>query len=566
MNTIALAFSGGGYRAACFSLGTLSYLDHIQYEGKPLLNNVKSISSTSGGSITNLIYASFLYQGKDFAACYAYLNTELDGEKIISKALHILRSSKEWKLRPDKTRNLINAFSIAYDELLNKKTFGMFNTPVGDPHLEEICVNATEFTNGQAFRFQSQRPGITNGKVGNGYIYFTTEGMKEAAQLKLADILASSSCFPSGFEPLIFPGDYTYDQLSSKQLREAISYKANAFTIPGKEDNSDEEAAINREAGFAESLEEDHYNTYDLLKDDDFNKDINFGIMDGGVTDNQAIEGMKMSDNRRRKNNKTPYDLFMACDVSSYFMDGYTLPLEKKKWYSRLTINNVLLLWILGSLVLPAMLLLVKCWCWWMYIPATLSGLMLLPVIIILGKRLLAKKKPATSWSTMIKKYKPIFFGLRLGALQQMILSRAKSVFILANDIYLKQIRRMYYEALFGNPDTRNRTIQNAIYDLSKAKFPASRPKQPLQPSPAMIDIAEKARTMGTTLWFDEQHIKEQMKQSIIATGQFTTCYNLLKYLNKKKPEELTPQLVQLKQDLEKDWNKFLENPMCMVQ
>ena len=32
MENIALAFSGGGFRAACFSLGALSYLNHIKYK------------------------------------------------------------------------------------------------------------------------------------------------------------------------------------------------------------------------------------------------------------------------------------------------------------------------------------------------------------------------------------------------------------------------------------------------------------------------------------------------------------------------------------------------------
>lgn len=48
MENIALAFSGGGFRAACFSLGTLSYLDHLRYKDKPVLEDVKYISSTSG--------------------------------------------------------------------------------------------------------------------------------------------------------------------------------------------------------------------------------------------------------------------------------------------------------------------------------------------------------------------------------------------------------------------------------------------------------------------------------------------------------------------------------------
>lgn len=55
-NEIALALSGGGFRAASYSLGCLSYLHRVIYQDQPLLKRVKFISSASGGSITNLFY------------------------------------------------------------------------------------------------------------------------------------------------------------------------------------------------------------------------------------------------------------------------------------------------------------------------------------------------------------------------------------------------------------------------------------------------------------------------------------------------------------------------------
>ena len=54
---IAIALSGGGYRAAMFHLGTLSYLNHVAFpNGKSLLDVVNTISTISGGSITGLWY------------------------------------------------------------------------------------------------------------------------------------------------------------------------------------------------------------------------------------------------------------------------------------------------------------------------------------------------------------------------------------------------------------------------------------------------------------------------------------------------------------------------------
>ncbi|MBK8504575.1 MAG: hypothetical protein IPL46_21635 [Saprospiraceae bacterium] len=49
---IALCCSGGGYRAASFHLGAMSYLQKLRFAGRPLLENVKAISTVSGGTIT----------------------------------------------------------------------------------------------------------------------------------------------------------------------------------------------------------------------------------------------------------------------------------------------------------------------------------------------------------------------------------------------------------------------------------------------------------------------------------------------------------------------------------
>ena len=54
---IALTFSGGGYRAAAFHLGTLSMLHHVKTETGTLLEHVEVLSTVSGGTLTGLRYA-----------------------------------------------------------------------------------------------------------------------------------------------------------------------------------------------------------------------------------------------------------------------------------------------------------------------------------------------------------------------------------------------------------------------------------------------------------------------------------------------------------------------------
>ena len=80
--------------------------------------DVKFIGSTSGGTITNIAYTAGLCNGKQLDTIYHELLDAMDGEKLIAKVFAILRKNKYWKDRKDKSRNLINAFSIAYDTML----------------------------------------------------------------------------------------------------------------------------------------------------------------------------------------------------------------------------------------------------------------------------------------------------------------------------------------------------------------------------------------------------------------------------------------------------------------
>ena len=73
---IALSLSGGGYRAAAFHLGSMAYLDHAKFDGISLLENVKIISTVSGGTITGVFYA---YRIKEDGTSCAYItDNELD--------------------------------------------------------------------------------------------------------------------------------------------------------------------------------------------------------------------------------------------------------------------------------------------------------------------------------------------------------------------------------------------------------------------------------------------------------------------------------------------------------
>ena len=62
---IGMCFSGGGYRAATFDLGVLSFLNEVQLDdGTPLLDCVVALSSVSGGTIPAMKYMLARAQGQ----------------------------------------------------------------------------------------------------------------------------------------------------------------------------------------------------------------------------------------------------------------------------------------------------------------------------------------------------------------------------------------------------------------------------------------------------------------------------------------------------------------------
>ena len=73
---------------------------------------------------------------------------------------------------------------------------------------------------------------------------------------------------------------------------------------------------------------------------------------------------------------------------------------------------------------------------------------------------------------------------------------------------------------------------------------------------------------METTLWFDDAH--QDHLAAVIATGQFTTCYNLIKYLFRLEREtaaysrltdDVKQSVQQLKVQLLDDWDRFQQDP-----
>ena len=548
---IALAISGGGFRAACFGLGALSYLHRVG-----LLSRVKFMSSASGGSFPVALYGQYIHQGKTFEQFYEHLFECMTGENLIEKAIKLLNTKSIWKERPTKNRNLINAFALAYDELIFEGgQLGIIKKENHDTHLEEICINATEFNNGLSFRFQQ---GVNQRKVGNKYLHFDNNEKtpNQSKSLKFGDILAASSAFPGGMEPMVFPDDFTHQELNKEEIWENFIQQP-AF--------------------------EDQYKTAQQA----------FGLMDGGIDDNQGLESALLADKWRRKNHKqglddkfAPFDTIIVCDVDSGFMKGYTPPTPEpnKTWLQKLNVYKSLKYIRWAALVLTVLPLLLG------IILATTGSLLAGISLGVLGvtalyfhfkyrKKLndLLTAKQANPFLNMLQKYGSFFWKQPFGFLKTLIKARSKSVFMLVDDIFLNQIRRLQFKVFYQNADYDQRRISTLLHDLSYLNRNNLKQRLNKEVSPEMVKILEnnsvietlcgEARQVPTTLWFDEAAVKNRSQEKVIASGQVTLCFNLLKYLGQLQQEKvaLSDHLLNLKSHLEDDWENFKIDPMRLI-
>lgn len=517
---IALTFSGGGYRAAAFHLGTLSFLHHIKTSTGTLLSHVEVLSTVSGGTITGLRYMQALANGEDIDEMTRSIYAFFFDVDMMTMALQQLDDDY-----PHEGASAIRTMAHIYDEkLFHHATFADFIGRMSSLPVKHFSANATDFSNSLPFRFQATETiGDSTGFFGNSKHVLPD---KAAAKVTLGEAMACSSCFPGGFEPMVFPDDF-----------------ALASTEEGKE-----------------------------LR----NKYGSFGIMDGGCVDNQGIEPILLAEERMQKKRNTrgkAIDLVMVSDVSSPYMNAYepykgSLP----SFVRKLTLKRIGN-WMLGATALLAALLIGSLFLHNHLLVCVLSVLFsiiaLLTIFYWYGKKQLARFLSSTFLCHAVSD----LMNLSLGNIVTMVANRASSLGMLVSKVFMKHIRRKEYSSLYDD-GWATRTITNAIYALRPDELWAQRQGNQslpdyLQPSEAMQQVSVQAAAMGTTLWFTNEEKADDMPKAIIASGQFTTCYNLLCYIYDQKKDGTVPArlatLIESEEQLLQAWEQFRENPYWLV-
>lgn len=513
-----LALSGGGYRAAAFHLGTLAYLDRIK-----LLPHLKRLSTVSGGTFTGMKYILSLVEGVSFLDFFQDFYHFLLNQHLLKEGLADL-SNGSIRVPSGKRKLILSMANVYADTFLNGSNGNPYTLRTildSKISVQEITFNTTEFRTGLAFRFQkSVNP---QARIGNGKVYISQESAKD---IRLADIVAASSCFPGGFEPIEFPQDFAWPQ----------------NRVPT--------------------------DVYTDISDN--NQFYSLALMDGGIYDNQGIDSLLLPDSRK---GTEPLGLLIISDVDPAQNELFPHP-KNDQPSSKLTLGQVDL--IIRLFLIACVLTLIsvgyKLWqeiklgtfiFWQGFFSALMPLILVVGIVLSLwwGREVLRKQilpripqVGMDGWQYLkTLTINEFFYLLEL---------RLKSLLALTSSVFMDRIKSLIFARVYGNISYKEKRISNRIDRLvnRELNLPEISPI-----SPALKNVIKKATEMPTTLWFDHP----QQLTDVTVAGQATICFNLMQYIVRcygKASNSYPKEVKELWNDLNQDWDNLNANPNCLLQ
>lgn len=525
---IGMAFSGGGYRAATFDLGTLSFLNSIRLDdGRTLLDCVSVLSSVSGGTIPAMRYMLARARGEDVDQMIEELFDFLCNGDLVGLAMEGLSAEKA-----NRNVSSIKMMANIYDQhLFGNSTMADIIDNFDRIPVKDYTALATDFDSSLPFRFR-----LTEGRMTDGarmtYGVFGNNphsiGRSIVRHITPGEALACSSCFPSGFEPMVYPNDFKVFQ--QPEL---------ASQIKG-----------------------------------------HFSIMDGGVVDNQGIDPILLAEERMKKyrEDKTrtdkALDLVIISDVSTNHMDYYE-PSEQimPDSIGKLTLGRLRNYGLICEVVTTVLfiLALVMGNNFWL---GVVSVILAIVTLLNISGALLKNKMFSAIGKTFIGDKAAFISHLKFATAEAMLMNRAKSLIIMTSEVFLKRLRQINYSSIYNDETWCNRLVSSTIYELStQTKWESEHIMDTINelvPSEAIQQNSDQAMNMGTTLWFTDKDKAKGLPQAVIAAGQYNICYNLLDYINKIEIDptnttEAHKLLIDCRPQLQEAWKKFQSNPQWMV-
>lgn len=179
-DVLALSFSGGGARAASFSLGALQALREMHgADGRDLVAHVRLVTSVSGGSIAAAYFVQHGEAGIDtFRAAYLDKNWAADLHTSPYSPLNWARAARGALNNPDR-----------FADWLDREVFSSGHmSDLATPERPRLILNTTDLYNGTPFAFTPLYFGALCADLGS---------------VRIADAVAASMAFPVAFKPIL---------------------------------------------------------------------------------------------------------------------------------------------------------------------------------------------------------------------------------------------------------------------------------------------------------------------------------------------------------------------------
>ncbi|WGH74365.1 hypothetical protein P8625_09590 [Tenacibaculum tangerinum] len=285
--------------------------------------------------------------------------------------------------------------------------------------------------------------------------------------------------------------------------------------------------------------------------------------MDGGIVDNQGASVFVSEANNESGDTRNNHSLYFLCDVSSpHSGEGFKFASDTLFSYYASYISSAFSL--LFVLMITVFFGIQKMWVWYTISVVVLTFLTFVQFLFFLLSRLMQKETGVDQ-----KLYLP---PRRVGFY---ILNRAKSLIRMASVVFLKNDRRQHANAIYSA--FPNKVITSTVYQLrckDTSGKPTNRPEREKHWKDivkytgnignSIIKNSNKSASFGTTLWFTKKDKADDMLHSVIACGEYTTCYNLIAYIVSQYGEKATD--IPLFNTLLSFWEKFQTNPHFLIE
>ncbi|MDJ0661944.1 MAG: patatin-like phospholipase family protein [Crocosphaera sp.] len=568
---IALCFSGGGYRATAFHLGVLIFLEQVG-----LREQVTMLSTVSGGTITGAKYALSLSRKESFEQFHDDLYQFLLNERLPNEWLKELPNMREGQEFP----SLIVAAAETYNnKLLDHGTFQEIIDNKEQIHLKEIVFNTTELNQGNNFRFRVGESGL----IGNKNIQLKPSVL---AEIRLADVVAASSCFPIGFKPFNFPKEFQWTKKSWETLlsEEITAPKTKEFFQEGNSlylvdggiyDN------LGIESIWLADARKNNNNLKTLIISDTDNigqeetllKDAKLKLPDGlgNITASQIYNNIQENYNNIQKlvNCIKKFVPLIPIFFRTSFIITTAFIFYLLFCFGGMTVGikhtiTEILLFILLSLIFGSITYVL----WQLEISLNFITGVIESIVKQnnfsenflknqLKKVIQNLENIVSDWSLLLK----TLGNLKLNELLQSLEIRLSSIPALFLAFLKGQRRRNYNKTREISEEVfKKQYIANYIFDMAKDKNLNNNSNENLLQLPK---ISAKATNTPTTLWFDSnpEKAKEEL-DNLILCGQVTMCYNLRKFINKveKSDAKLSAQAQEINQKVNEYWEHLKRN------